>query len=314
MNDENVTNGSGDKESKKAEAPKKDVPVQDHPAQAAPGYAPGWVPPQPHMPPPTYGPPQGYYPPPPVYYPPPPPSTMRRKPATSNKPTVVGALLIIVGVLGIAMVIMGFAAAAFFGGFSEWFPGEEGSVITVSGQVTSLNGSAIEGASVSVVGQSVGAVTDADGNYILYSVPIGDQTIRVAKDGYVTVNHRMTLVADPFNFDSSSSHDEQNLDLVLSQGTGEVTTGNWFDEDIFNFGGILVTCLAIILVASILALLGAIFAFKREKLMFVVIGCVAGIFTLGFGIGTVLAFIALFVLLLSIDEFNGRKAGESQKA
>ncbi|MCK4971630.1 MAG: hypothetical protein KAS77_13935, partial [Thermoplasmata archaeon] len=58
----------------------------------------------------------------------------------------------------------------------------------------------------------------------------------------------------------------------------------------------------------------AFYAFKRRNLMIVVIGCVAGIFTFGFGIGTVLAFIALFILLLAIDEFKEDKTADGEAA
>ncbi|NIP35188.1 MAG: hypothetical protein GWN18_09575, partial [Thermoplasmata archaeon] len=62
-----------------------------------------------------------------------------------------------------------------------------------------------------------------------------------------------------------------------------------------------------------LALLGAWFAFKRTNLPFVVVGAIAGIFTFGMFIGSVLAFIALFILLLSLDEFKTGRNGEDEE-
>jgi len=212
---------------------------------------------------------------------------------------------VLVGILGLITAGFGFAGFAFFTDATEWFPGEEGDVMTVWGEVEALNGTPIEGASVSIAGTAVATTTDDEGNYILYNVPVGDQTVRVAKEGFTTINHRMTVIGEPFNFDQP----DQNLyeRFVLAQGTSEVTTGNWFNEDIFALGSLLLVCMVIVTIASVITLFSAFYAFKRRNLMIVVIGCVAGIFTIGLFIGTVLAFIALFILLLSIDEFKDDK-------
>lgn len=177
--------------------------------------------------------------------------------------------------------------------------------MTVWGGVEALNGTPIEGASVSIAGTSVATTTDDEGNYILYNVPVGDQTVRVAKEGFTTINYRLTVIGEPFDFDNNDPRLFENF--VLAPGTGEVTTGNWFNEDIFQLGNVLLVCMVIVTVASVIALYSAFYAFKRRNLTIVVIGCVAGIFTIGLGIGTVLAFIALFILLLSIDEFKEDK-------
>ncbi len=319
MEKENGSKEKGDAKDKVVDAPKEKAPEKAPPTKTAPPQAPppGWDPPQPQQPPqrgyapPPGGqaPPPGYYPPPPpVYYPPPPPPRPKRR--SSNKPAVVGSLLIVVGILGLATAGMGFFGFAFFSTSSEWFPGEEGDVVTVFGEVEALNGTPIEGVSVSILGTNVATTTDDEGHYILYNVPIGDQTIRVAKEGFTTINYRKTFIGDPFNMDSN----DQWQSFVLAQGTGEVTTGNWFNEEIFELGSVLLVCMVIVTITSIIALVAAFSAFKRRNLMLVVIGCIAGIFTIGFGVGTVLAFIALFILLLSIDEFkdpgeNGAKNG-----
>ncbi len=211
----------------------------------------------------------------------------------------------LVGVLGLITAGFGFVGFAFFSDATEWFPGEEGTVMTVWGEVEALNGTPIEGASVSIAGTDVATTTDNEGNYILYNVPVGDQTVRVAKDGFTTINHRMTVVGEPFGFDDPNQRLHERF--ILATGTGEVTTGNWFNEDIFELGSVLLVCMVIVTIASVITLWSAFYAFKRRNLMIVVIGCVAGIFTIGFGIGTVLAFIALFILLLAIDEFKEDK-------
>lgn len=98
--------------------------------------------------------------------------------------------------------------------------------------------------------------------------------------------------------------------LAPGDGTAEVGTfGDQFDfEDVRSF---LVVCSVIGIAMSVLALLGAFFAFKRTNFPMVIVGCLAGVFTLGFGVGTLFAFIALFITMLASEEFKGKKAQAS---
>jgi hypothetical protein len=311
-------NGNGDAGGKPVETPASPAPApaaDPAPAQAPPQaayYPPQGYPPQPQMPPPGYQqPPPGYYaPPPPVYYPPPP----RLKKRPSSKPNVVGSLLVVVAVLGLVMAAMSFVGAAFFNDVGDMFPGEEGDTMTIEGRVTSLNGTGLSGAIVNVVDEGLASTTDGEGYYVLYNVPIGDQTIRCSQDGYTTINRKVTVRADIFNEnfpDDTGKEFKMTVDYALSEGTGDITTGQWVDGDIFDFRALWITCTIILVVASLLALLGAFYAFNRTNMTWVLIGCVAGIFTVGFMIGTVLAFVALFILLLSLDEFReGKKKDE----
>jgi hypothetical protein len=255
-------------------------------------------------------PPPGYYPPPPpVYYPPPPPP---RKARLSNKPKMVGTLLIIVGVLGLVTAGMGFFGLAIFGEVADWYPGEEGDTMTVAGRVTMLNGTAIGGAVIVVVDEGLSAVTDSDGYYAIYNVPVGDQTLSCSKEGYTTINRRVTVSADIFRGDEPFSDFGRDVDFAMTVGDDEVTTGKWIDGDAFDFKAIWLTCTVIILIASLFALFGAFNAFKRANISWVIVGCVAGIFTVGFVIGSILAFVALFILLISLEEFKEIK--EEKKA
>jgi hypothetical protein len=229
---------------------------------------------------------------------------------------VVGSLLVVVAVLGLVMAAMSFMGMAFFSEVNDWFPGEEGDTITIEGRVTSLNGTGLDGAFVLIVDDGLSATTDGEGFYVIYDVPVGDQMIRCSADGYTTVNRRVTVMADIFSVDGPGSPGEpftQDVNFALAEGTGDVTTGTYIDSDLFDFRALWLTCSVILLVASMLALLGAFYAFKRTNMMWVLIGCIAGIFTVGFLIGTVLAFIALFILLLSLDEFRTSKGKDEDE-
>ena len=257
------------------------------------------APPEPTMPPkgeggsPTY-----------VYnYPPPIPP--RHKSRLSNKPKVVGALLAIVAVLGLVMAALFGVGGVFFNNFEDWMPNEHGDPGTIMGQVTYLNGTGIPGATVSVVGKPISTVTDADGYYLLYNVPTGKQKIQVTAEGFTTVVQKVTISEFVFGPEWQTGTDyKRDLDFALNPGTGSVEIGSWVDDDMEGFTTMMAVCAAIIVVASLLALLGSFYAFKRTNVQFVVVGAVAGIFTLGFGLGSVLAFIALFILLLGMDEFR----------
>jgi hypothetical protein len=167
---------------------------------------------------------------------------------------------------------------------------------------------------VHVVDEGLSSTTDGEGYYVIYNVPVGKRTVRCSLDGYTTINRRVTVVFDLFRGDMGGDPGQDfsiDVDFSMSEGTGEITTGQWTDGDIFDLQALMVTCTVILVVASLLALLGAFYAFKRTNMIWVLIGCVAGIFTFGFMVGTVLAFVALFILLLSIDEFkDGKKKDE----
>ena len=62
----------------------------------------------------------------------------------------------------------------------------------VSGRITGVitsseTGDAVPGANVSVVGTSLGGVTDANGKYTILNVPVGTYTIRVSSVGFTTL-------------------------------------------------------------------------------------------------------------------------------
>jgi hypothetical protein len=67
------------------------------------------------------------------------------------------------------------------------------------------------------------------------------------------------------------------------------------------------TCLVVGIVMGSFALLGGYFALRTERLGMVALGTLCGLLSFGFAIGSVLALIALILLLLSTDEFERAK-------
>jgi outer membrane receptor protein involved in Fe transport len=68
----------------------------------------------------------------------------------------------------------------------------------IRGKLTDAEGKGpLVGATVSIVGTKLGAVSDASGNYALSSVPPGTYTVRAAYVGYITVQRKVTVAAEP---------------------------------------------------------------------------------------------------------------------
>ena len=279
-----------------APAPAAAQPAAAQPAPAA--QAPYWQP----APYPAY------------YQPPPPPAPQRTKLIEdSNKPTVVGALLILVGILGIVMWSIGLAGFGIFGAGVEEIGTDSSSI---HGFVEYTNGTGVEGANVTVIGTAVATVTDNEGNFVLYNVPQGDQRIQVSKPGYTTLVRKVT-VGEGSSWDwgwstvSSDGYTGPKISFTLAPGTGTTELGGWNGDWNGDWGmgavlAILAVCSAVGIVMSVVAIYGGLQALKRRSFGWVVVGCLAGIFTVGFGIGSVLAFVALFVTLLASEEFKAK--------
>lgn len=65
---------------------------------------------------------------------------------------------------------------------------------------------------VTVVGSRLGAITDAEGRYVLPRVPVGSVTVSAARIGYATRTERVTLVGG----------ESRTLDFVLATSTTEL--------------------------------------------------------------------------------------------
>jgi hypothetical protein len=277
-------------------ASKQNAPQANSAAQAAPqGVAPQWAP-QPTMPPQPW----------PGYYAQPQSPRPARQPLISNKPTIVSWLLAVVGILGLVMAAMFFMGSTVFGdiaGTSSSGPFE------IHGVVDYTNGSGAQGVNVTLVGTSIATVTDNEGNFVLYNVPRGEQRVQVEKAGYLTLVMKLSVPGFP-SMGGNMGSNGPKVKFVLSPGTGQAETTPPFAMTVNDIRALIAVCGAIVLVLSILALLGAVYASKRTNFGMVIVGTLAGICSIGFGIGTVLAFVALFIVLLGSDEFKGRAKEE----
>lgn len=218
-----------------------------------------------------------------------PPKVKRGK---SSKPTIAGALLIIHGIVAIllaAMLVMLLGTVAEGG---EFFGMSDTAEIT--GTVIYENGTPAEGVTISIIGEDISTQTGSNGGYYIYDAPVGNQRIMVEKEGYKTIIHKTFISpSDPNNPDSQGNDHE----FTLRPGTETIEQGAYLPWAFLEALGYV--CASIMVITSVIAIIGGIYAIKREHYGFTLAASVAGIISLG-----VLAAIALFILIISKDEFE----------
>ncbi|MEW6702852.1 MAG: TonB-dependent receptor [Bacteroidota bacterium] len=89
---------------------------------------------------------------------------------------------------------------------------------TISGKITDTKGEPVPYANVILVGTTMGAATDIDGNYILEKIPVGNYTLRITVIGYREANAKTNVTA------------------------GQITTQNFvLAEDVLQMEGVVIT-------------------------------------------------------------------------
>ena len=101
----------------------------------------------------------------------------------------------------------------------------------ISGTVRGDDGGPLSGASVSVQGTDVGALTDSDGRFTLSNVPTGQQTVQARMIGYTPANSSVTVAAGtPATVDFVLVASAVQLEGVVAVGYGtqrrETLTGS----------------------------------------------------------------------------------------
>jgi hypothetical protein len=274
------------------------------------------VPPAPPVPPPPM--PPGYYQPWGGWYAPQPQPCC--PPRRSGKPKMVGVLLMFSGVLSI---IMGLFFGAMMVNVVPWM--EEWSNNTsgfgdIEGQVIYMNSTPAAGVNVTLVDLNLVASTNETGHYRLLNVANGWHDLRVEAPGYKSFVKSVFVQASDM---MGAGWNTTRADFQLQPGSGEQRLGEArtpgsktgpmdpnAQEMMRTFGAV---CMVLGLVLGAFTILGGYYAFRTEKLAVVALGTLCGILSLGFVIGSGLAFIALILLLLSTDEFERAKK-EKQSA
>ncbi len=230
----------------------------------------------------------------------------------SQKPNFAGALLLVVAVLGILFSLIMVGSGFFLDDVDDWTMISNGTT-TIEGEVVDENGDPVANATIYVIDTHLQTETNSDGTYRLVGVPNGFQEIKVEKSGYKTIILK-TFVNDNdstkenYNINDGEIHREGNeYDFTIPDGSGELTYGvspDTIDKIFGDIHGFLTIIGIVTIICSIFAMIGGIFAIKREHYGVVIAASVVGIFSFGFAIGSILSIIALFIILLASDEFG----------
>ncbi len=252
--------------------------------------------------------------PPPAYVPP----TMSKK--RSRKPAIAGALLIVTGIMTLLFSSMILLSGAFLWDFgnnedNNWLDWQDGNLVDMQGVVSNSEGQPLDNVTVSITDTHLYAVTNSTGQYRLAGVPCGYREIRVEKQGFRTMVYRTQIQEpakyDPFTHDNpanvSISEGSVTYDFTMTPGSDVVTYGPEMPTSHPTSNRMITlftACGAVTLIAGILSIVGGIYSMKRQHYGLAIIGASLGIFGFGFALGTILAIVALLILLLSSAEFD----------
>jgi hypothetical protein len=223
----------------------------------------------------------------------------------SSKPTIAGILLVITALLGLIssgfLLGLGFFVGDLGEGFALFGEEQKGDIM---GTVTFLNGTAAEDVSISIVDEPLSTVTDIEGNYVIHNAPTGNQQIRIEKEGYNIIIYKTFIAPHTIQQDKNEEFNNE-FDFTLTAGDEVLDRGSYPPWGLIR--NLMLVCGVVIVIFSIIALIGAYNAFKRKGFGIAVTGAILGLFT---GIGTLFALIAIFILVISRDEFNTHEVGE----
>jgi hypothetical protein len=239
-----------------------------------------------------------------------PPSSPNR----SSKPMVAGSLLLIIGIIGII-----FSSIVIGGGLImdtlEDIPFQGYSVTSIDGTIVDSTGIALANVSIQIADSHLAAVSDGNGSYQLKGISSGYHQIILEKEGYNTLVYYTYIVqGDEFDgFAQQPSSDDplsildSTYDFQMSKGSETFEYGSPTPphQQLFEkFGGWISGIGVITMICSIVALIGGYFSIQRKRYVFVLISSIVAIFSFGFFIGSMLAIIALIVVIISSKEFE----------
>jgi len=209
---------------------------------------------------------------------------------SSSRPTIAGILLILAALFGVVTAVAFIYISSVYdeGGILEPDAVIEGEVVYAA------NDTAVANVLVKIEDSEEQNYTDSEGRFRFDELATGKYTIFVNKTGYKSV-YKDVYITEP--------DEKLKITIELEEGEGEIRDE---ETDISSLWtkNLFLTCGVLILVFSLFAFIGGIFAFKRNNYWLALLGSVFGMFALGAGIGFVFSLIALFMLLLSRNEFD----------
>ncbi len=164
---------------------------------------------------------------------------------------------------------------------------------SVHGSVIDENGNATEG--VAVYGGNKQTTTNKQGQYYLYDIQGKDVNILFSIEGYKDVSVWIDIRSEGANIlpQVQIEKGDGNIQLDYRKQVAEPWPPNYALAPIF-------------MISALIALVGSAAALLQENFKIAVTGCLFGIISYGFLIGSILSIVALALLLLDYQKFNSK--------
>ena len=199
-----------------------------------------------------------------------------------------GILLSIVFILGLLSGIM--YGLKWNNQENQW---DNNGLSSIHGSVIDENGNAME--DVAVYGGNKQTTTNIQGQYYLYDIPGDEVSLLFSFEGYKEITVWIDIRAGVANIlQIEMLTGEGNLKLDQRIDIAEPWPPNYALAPIF-------------MVASLITLMGSAAALLEENFRIAVTGCIFGIISYGFLVGSILSVIALGLLLLDYKRFDNKK-------
>lgn len=198
-----------------------------------------------------------------------------------------GILLSIVFVLGLLSGVM--YGLKWNNQEDQW---DNNGLSSVHGSVIDEDGNAMEG--VAVYGGNKQTTTNTQGQYYLYDLQGEEISILFSIEGYKDVSVWMDIRSGSANIlEVEVEKGDGDIKLDLRKQVAEPWPPNYALAPIF-------------MISALITLLGSAAALLQENFKIAITGCLFGIISYGFLIGSILSVVALALLLIDYQKFNSK--------
>ena len=198
-----------------------------------------------------------------------------------------GILLSIVFVLGLLSGVM--YGLKWNNQEDQW---DNNGLSSVHGSVIDKDGNAMEG--VAVYGGNKQTTTNNQGQYYLYDLQGEEISILFSIEGYKDVSVWMDIRSGSANI----------LEVEIEEGNGDIKLD--YRKQIAEPWPPNYALAPIFMISALITLMGSAAALLQENFKIAITGCLFGIISYGFLIGSILSVIALALLLIDYQKFNSK--------
>ena len=198
-----------------------------------------------------------------------------------------GILLSIVFVLGLLSGVM--YGLKWNNQEDQW---DNNGLSSVHGSVIDVDGNAMEG--VAVYGGNKQTTTNNQGQYYLYDLQGEEISILFSVEGYKDVSVWIDIRSGSANI----------LEVEVEKGDGDIKLD--YRKQIAEPWPPNYALAPIFMISALITLMGSAAALLQENFKIAIAGCLFGIISYGFLIGSILSVVALALLLIDYQKFNSK--------